>query len=547
MSDFVEEKPCLVQTGQGFSVKYKNKFLYSRYNPEKNIINLINNIEILPGTLILCISPCLGLGIKDLIRKLPENSKIIGIEYDSELLEFSKKEIKNLKTDFKELFQFIEKKDLNDLPIYINSKKSIVSGYFKRALRIDFSAGVLLNQNFYNIFYESIQNSIGQFWKNRVTLVKFGHKYSTNFFKNLITASKHYYIDSFINTINKPILVLGAGESFEDVLSKEKSVLDNYFIIAVDACIPALKSKKIHVDIVICEESQITITKAFIGCTKYARWTFTSLSSCPIISRNANSNSVFYTTIFDDTNFINNLKNLSLLPKIIPPLGSVGLSAIFIALQLRMSNDIPIYFLGLDFSYSIGKTHAKGTFPIIDRMAKTNKLNQINNYASSFSAGTFYFLDKNNRKTLTSKILFNYANLFESIFKNNKNLFDCRSKGLNLGIQYKEFKYIKNENIINSFNTQPNQEENINKKLRITDYFENEIIELKKLKNILQNGQNMNKEIRNTKIKEHLENREYLYLHFPDGISYSTDVAFLKRVRVEIDYFLKIFNQIHYL
>ena len=36
-----------------------------------------------------------------------------------------------------------------------------------------------------------------------------------------------------------------------------------------------------------------------------------------------------------------------------------------------------------------------------------------------------------------------------------------------------------------------------------------------------------------------LTGREYLYLHFPDGYRVSTGTAFLKRVRAELDFFLK--------
>ena len=40
-------------------------------------------------------------------------------------------------------------------------------------------------------------------------------------------------------------------------------------------------------------------------------------------------------------------------------------------------------------------------------------------------------------------------------------------------------------------------------------------------------------------LKKLLECREYLYLHFPDGYKLSMDTPFLKRIRAEIDFFLK--------
>ena len=41
------EKPKLTDTGLGFSVFYKEKYLYSKRDPQKSILNLIENTEIM--------------------------------------------------------------------------------------------------------------------------------------------------------------------------------------------------------------------------------------------------------------------------------------------------------------------------------------------------------------------------------------------------------------------------------------------------------------------------------------------------------------------
>ena len=83
-------KPCLINTSQGFCVKYKEKFLYSKYNPQKTILNLIEKIELLPGTIIIAASPVMPYGIKNLIEKLPRDCIILAVEFDANLFEFSK-------------------------------------------------------------------------------------------------------------------------------------------------------------------------------------------------------------------------------------------------------------------------------------------------------------------------------------------------------------------------------------------------------------------------------------------------------------------------
>ena len=67
-----ESKPCLVKTERGFSVAYRNHFLYSKYNPARNILSIIEKTEVLPGSIILCFSPVLNYGLKELSEKLPE-------------------------------------------------------------------------------------------------------------------------------------------------------------------------------------------------------------------------------------------------------------------------------------------------------------------------------------------------------------------------------------------------------------------------------------------------------------------------------------------
>ena len=48
MTSLDKNKPCLVETSQGFSVKYNERFLYSKYNPENIIRNAQNYMPKIP-------------------------------------------------------------------------------------------------------------------------------------------------------------------------------------------------------------------------------------------------------------------------------------------------------------------------------------------------------------------------------------------------------------------------------------------------------------------------------------------------------------------
>ena len=89
MNNSNTSKPCLVETRQGFSVLYQNTPLYSKYAPKDSILKVIDNLQILPNTLILCFSPVLGYGLQELVNKLPESSFILALEKDKNLYDFS--------------------------------------------------------------------------------------------------------------------------------------------------------------------------------------------------------------------------------------------------------------------------------------------------------------------------------------------------------------------------------------------------------------------------------------------------------------------------
>ena len=89
METLINEKPCLVQAKQGFSVSYKNKLLYSKYNPISPIEKAIENLSISEGTLVLAFSPVLGYGLDLLLSKIQKSSFLFLIENDFSLFEFS--------------------------------------------------------------------------------------------------------------------------------------------------------------------------------------------------------------------------------------------------------------------------------------------------------------------------------------------------------------------------------------------------------------------------------------------------------------------------
>lgn len=561
-NEFIQ-KPCLINSSQGFSVLYNSKYLYSKYNPEKSILQTISSTNILPGTLILCYSPILPYGIIELIQKIPENCLLLGVDFDKNLFNFTQDLIQNgpleIKTNWQKIldskkFSFISINEAYDLPVIENKKNYILqngfifpsAGTFKRVLSINFSNGIQFHQELYSELKNACTKAMMTFWSNRVTLLKFGHNYSKNFFNNLKLYPKTTPIENYFSTIKKSIILFGAGQSLNEGIDKIKNSRQDFFILCADTALQPLLQNNITPDGVFIEEAQNVITKAFIGTISSKTQIFAGLSSISTLFHNFEPKQIsFFTTLYSDTDFLHNLQENNLIPPVNEPFGSVGLTTVYYALKFRYNDSVPIFIYGLDFSYSIGITHGKGTMAHFSRLFSTNRLIPLQNYNSAFSGETYCVNDKNNNKIITTRILSNYSNLFCALFSNHKNIFDSGNSGLNLSIPRKS--PIKSQMIEiktnNQFITQ-------HKKEKIDEYFNNEIKQLTKLKNILTGDDKELKTLNSDKIENYiktnisniLEKREYLYLHFPDGWKFSTDIGFLKRVRFEIDVFLKIFN-----
>lgn len=560
-----KDNPHLIKTGEGFNVLntvfYKEKFLYSKYNPQKTILKTIQDLKILPNTIILICSPALWYGINELLEKLPENCKVIAAEFDSKLYElaeneFSKLEIskeKKLQVKFYNFFQLMQLDD------YL--RKIIKTGDFKRILKINFSGGVQFENQKYEELTNGMQEIISVFWKNRITLQKMGKLFTKNTIRNLYQLKNNLQLSDVQNTIEKNILICGAGESL-DYFSDWNKVKDNFFVISVDAAAKALCAKNIIPDAIVALESQFAIQKSYIGLKNYFKQKepifFSDLSSRSEIS-NLFTKKVFFLSKFSDCNFIAQLKNLNIAKDFVEPLGSVGLLAVYLALKLRKSANTKIFVLGLDFAFTKGKTHAKNTQATIQRFLENSKFSALENFTACFSNYAFSFKDKKNNLAFSNKALSSYANQFKTFFSNEKNLFDCGDFGIDLGLKHNfeisENKF-KNQNGTKSFDNKFTDKEfyakfenpliSENLKTKVDEFYSSEIKSLEEALSLLKNGENS--EFRNKKISldeqisELLAPRDYLYLHFPDGQKFHADESFLKRVRAEIVFFIKQFS-----
>ena len=538
------ETPSLVETRQGVSVLYKDHFLYSKYDPSKAILNIISNLSIPEYSIVLVFSPVLWLGLKELLDKLPESSSIAVFEYEKPLYDFALENFpKELKDHFKNKIQIFNKSDIKNYFTFIQKQ------HFRKCLKIDFSAGSALYKDDYDDILSLTQKVIDQFWKNRLTLIKFGRLYSKNIFKNLTLLSDAIPLTSLYQTVNKPILVLGAGESLDITILKLKKNFSRFFIICVDAAASPLLDNGITPDAIIAVEGQQVIEKSYIGSPADSKclliMDLVSRNHIPYITKGKYS---FFISNYADMNFFELLKGSNLLPPVIKPLGSVGLVAMEIALKLRKDINIPVFFSGLDFSYSVGITHAKGTAAHKGLLFSNNKLKSVYNISSAFNTGTSSITSIDGTKMITSKALESYALLFNETFEDEQNIFDIRTSGINLTSAKVDFNQILNSisDDLNKTNSKFNPDYQPIERSSITSFLQNEKQALEELKDLFTYAENSSFRKRDITLNEQIDNilsnREYLYIHFPDAVGPTNPQSYYNRIRIELDFFLKEIN-----
>ena len=77
---------------------------------------------------------------------------------------------------------------------------------------------------------------------------------------------------------------------------------------------------------------------------------------------------------------------------------------------------------------------------------------------------------------------------------------------------------------------------------KLKNYLQKEKESLEKLKALLTGEKQVPPEDLEREITALVTEREYLYLHFPDGHKFVYTQSFLNRIRIEVDYYLKVLS-----
>ena len=550
--------PLELPTGRGFSVSYRGKTLLSRVDPVAQCERLAAGIPVKDRTLYLCPSPLYGYGLSILLDKLEANSAVLCVEADEKLFALSKA---NLKRYSDNPSVFSNGRSLNPLAlahakdpgeICALARETWGKRIFRRVEVVRFSGGWQLSRQLYEDIETALRREIAIEWGNAMTLIRLGRLYARNLVRNLALLPGSESL-SALDFSSQPVLVLGAGPSLDSVL-EEAGVLAGekrrFRIVCVDTCLPALLERSISPDLVVVLESQHWNLADFSGARGRKIDAALDLSALPASGRVLAGKRYFFATPWTRLALFGRLEAEGFLPKTFPPMGSVGLSSVALALAATRG---PVFTAGIDFSYTLDAYHGRSTPGRRNLENKQSRFRTLINAGAAFREGTFVTLSKSGEKVRSDPALRNYRDLFEEEFGANPQIFDIAGSGLPLGI--KTLSVAEAFTLLDGGGAILNE---IDEKASIPgeparNFSANPLWE--KLQDFMRREMGLLTELKETLSgnvpPEHLEGLlddcDYLWAHFPECAGTgcrppSTDISFLKRVRTEIDPFLKLWE-----
>ncbi len=422
-----DDLPRLSEAGRGWNVTYRGRSLYAHSDPEGSAQKRVRPLSIQPGTLILIPSPLLFHGISELLRILPADCHVLAVEADQALMALTIEHapdalladprITLIRTDRPEGAAAV--------------LETLGTWRFRRCTLVPLNGGFSLYPDRYRSIHTALEECISTYWQNRMTLIFMGRLLVRNLFENLPLVPDSRMLSEL--RVDRPIVVAGAGESLEHGIRRFRDVRDRICLVAADTALPVLLEAGIEPDLIVMLEAQAANLQDFIGSEGIRSALVCDIASYPGIVRRFPGRRYFFSSRFGSIRLLDRLADAALLPDPIPPLGSVGVAALQIALSAGDASGLPIFLTGLDFAYTPGKPHAKGAPSHRRHLARSGRLAPDLLSPAGWNRPLLSVPGKDGEAVTTDLVLRGYALQAQRIAESSDRVYDLGGTGLPLG------------------------------------------------------------------------------------------------------------------
>jgi hypothetical protein len=349
----------LEDTARGLQVHYAGRRLYGP-RPADDAARRVTANPIAPGSVIMWPSPVVWHGWRELAARI-HDSVVIAMESDPILFELSRR---YLPADEPRLVLIRATPQEG-----IRALRAFGEHRVRRVVEISTTASARLHRNAYRLVAEVVEREIRVFWQNRMTLAAMGRLWIRNAIANLpeLTAGRP------TPQLRGPTVVCGAGPSLDAAVGAIHDARDLVTLVAVDTALPILAGHGVVPDIVVALEAQIANLYDFLGMGSRSYHLIADLTSSPSVAHLHRYVS-WTMTRFAPFTLVDRLAGLLRGGSPLPPLGSVGVAAVSLAMAMGAS---PIICSGLDFAVLPGTTHARGAPSYLAAMGRANRLHPV--------------------------------------------------------------------------------------------------------------------------------------------------------------------------
>ncbi len=396
-------------------------------NPKKTVQRKVKAFfPVSPRTLIFIPSPLLFYGIAELLENTDTSVHIICVETIQSFMRFSIDNVDPSLYSHKRI-TFVRTDSAEQILVVL---RQLGVEQFKRVLPMYLSRGYAFSRNTYDSMVDTLSKEIRSYWENKMTSIHMGNRWLKNLLLNLSSFSYSKDLSSLV--AEKPVLVTGAGISLEKTLEDlcNFRIRDQFYIIATDTSLPTLLSYSVYPDSVCILESQMYNIRDFIGSIPLKCSVLCDITAHPQSFFINKGPMYLFSSTFSHNSLFKRMSSKGILPKQIPPLGSVGIAALEIAASITT---YPVYYTGLDFSYLPGKTHARGTEIHKHTLAAWNRLRANSMYPSSILPRSFALKDNFGNPCRSNIVLQSYAETAKERLKGKNHCYNLASFGLSTG------------------------------------------------------------------------------------------------------------------
>jgi hypothetical protein len=546
------DTPRAVQARRGYSVFYEGKALLSAIDPVAAGERLVAALPKYERTLYLCVSPLFGYGLSRLLDTMHPSSALLCVETEKPLADFTRDRLPPEITGHPRYALVTD--PTGNCPAAALTTVWALWGHrvFRRVVRFNLSSAATFHHFRYDAVEETLRREITLEWENAATLMKLGRRYALNFLRNLrlldtmpsvetfrfmpeggetgeqykqykggklrqhalppplSRRAPFYYAQGDIAeaghspvTLPFPIVhVLGAGPS-----------LDRFFagyhgggIVCVDTALPALYAHGLKADLAVALEAQHWNLRDFVGCRQTARALAMDMSALPVTAGCVDGPVYLFFTPWTPLNLFDRLRVSGLLPLEMPPLGNVGITAYTLA-RCLFSGGATIAAHGLDFAFTIDQYHCRDSPGHIDLLRKLDRFHSPFP-AAALRPSTFASVSEQDEPVRQDPVMRRYRELFRAARRNP----------------------------VPAGTPPPSRagEETA------AAFIQTIRSELTRVRNILTGREKASGE----DLRALLTQNDFLFAHYPDYAGTrkpadTGDLSFLKRIRAEIDPFIK--------